>query len=285
MAQLQVAGSQRPGSELPQPLISDSSLRSGPGSGTKRQSPAEWQALAENPKAHDDAMRETYFQDLKDVRGKILDGGESSVATLNLAFEKIQDTFIPVADVDGRRIQGEKQTTDIREDFTGTQQQRPQVRPGGQLSKHGQGQFVTGGKSGSKGFVHGQDHGKQQQMQSRFPGKQSSAVISQGKKPAERNVSRRMSPEQWAARDPLYNLAPYMSIPIETESGLVAEEGSGDVDDNESLLIDFGDDNAGNTTESIGSQSQAGNDTIDTEDSSDGHVGDKSDKDMALIEF
>lgn len=284
MAQLQVAGSQRSGSELRQPLISDSSLHSASGSGTRRQSPAKWQALAENPKAHDDAMRETYFQDLKDLKDmmeEMVDGGESSAVTLNLAFEKIQDTFIPIADVDGRRIQGEKQTTDIRKDFIGTQQQQAQLLAGSQLSKRGQGQSTTGENFGSKGFVHGKDHGKQQQTHSRFPDKQSSAVISQGDKPAERNVSRRVSPEQWAARDPLYNPAPYMSIPIETEPGL----GSSDVDDTESLLIDFGDDNAGNTTESMGSQSQAGNDTIDTEQSSEGHVGDKSDKDMVLIEF
>lgn len=119
MAQLQLSGNR-----LCSPRKNLSTPTSSPGSAFKscRRSPVAWQDLAQNPKAHDDAMRDVLLLDLKE--NSLQDAGDETVTTtLKQALESIQETFIPVSNVDGRRIQGGKHTMDVRQEPERKQQQ------------------------------------------------------------------------------------------------------------------------------------------------------------------
>lgn len=73
---------------------------------TGTRSPDEWQEMANNPEAHDEAMRAE--------RRKIMGDANVTEVSLRRAFENIQETYIEVSETNGRRITGARQTTDIR---------------------------------------------------------------------------------------------------------------------------------------------------------------------------
>lgn len=197
----------------------------------------EWQTLAQNPAVHDDAMREAHIRDLMEM------GGNSAEASYEQPVEKIQDTYIPVSNVDGQRIQGKQQTTDIRRDFEGmkdwarledvevgsrqAQQVQSVARPIILSSSQSTGQdnhnFNTRGsnrreqqqqKKKKKEKKHQSQHQQRladlcQHEELQTPAFQRFQAINDiNTKPRiglDAHASHRASPKMWLARDPLYN--------------------------------------------------------------------------------
>lgn len=113
MARLQVSETRL---SSPEKYSSNPSSRPWSSPHSRHRSPVAWQELAQNPKAHDDIMRDALLLDLTEDNAQD-NGGDTPTATPKEALENIQETFIPVSNVDGRRVQGKKLTTDVRQEL------------------------------------------------------------------------------------------------------------------------------------------------------------------------
>lgn len=83
--------------------------------GTSR--PNDWQEMANNPEAHDGAMRATHRQIMGDTK--------AAEVTLQRAFENIKETFIQVSSTEHCarvKVPGSRQTRDIRKESRSEQQ-------------------------------------------------------------------------------------------------------------------------------------------------------------------
>lgn len=86
--------------------------------------------MARNPKAHDAAMRESR---LKGNLEFLENCDDSTPATVNQALENIQERFITVSNLDGRRVVGEVQNMDAKKGLQG----KEQIRNNGHKHKFG----------------------------------------------------------------------------------------------------------------------------------------------------
>lgn len=91
-----------------------SNASSGSRSRSMGHNPADWQKMAHNPQAHDDALREALIEDKVNENLELDNRGPGdSAAALTKGLENIQDTFIPIENKNSRRILGKKQTTKV----------------------------------------------------------------------------------------------------------------------------------------------------------------------------
>lgn len=118
MARLQELGDQSPS---PRASRQTNSSNASPdlGSRSLEHSPNDWQAMAHNPQAHDDALRETLMEDVKKENMEPKNRGlDNALTTLKKGLESIQEIFVPVENKNSRRILGKKQTTKFAHEIT-----------------------------------------------------------------------------------------------------------------------------------------------------------------------
>lgn len=221
------------------------------------------------------------------------DGGDRTAASLKQALDQIQDTYIPVSNVDGKRIQGKKQTTDLRKEFQCIKDTvQPKDLDVGWRQVQQQVQFITG-HNNRKFHIRGSDRRQRQHQQQKPSDLRHNALQNPDNQrylPVNANIrpldaSHQVSPNMWSARDPLYNNTPFNEFHVGSGiNNVVGTDGGGD--DAESLLIDFGGDDAGLILDSLKSQPEACAGTNDAEQSSgSGAAGKQEAVETMLIDF